>query len=156
MKVKPWTSQHILQRQSLGSTCVISLLRNVPKQNERHFVWGQHLLQIVYVLHVLTHMSCSFSMQNSWICTFSKLLACSNQFSSVLLFDLKCIANELKATLVVLQGKQPRHSNSSPSNLCYWHLITKRTQQRNKGMAERHTKSLVSILSINLGKIIGT
>ena len=27
--------------------------------------------------------------------------------------------------------------------VCYWHLLTKRTQQRNKGMAEWHTKSLV-------------
>ena len=61
-------------------------------------------------------MSCSFSIQNNWICTFSKLLACSSQFSSVLVFDLKCIASELKATLVVLQGQQPRHSNSTLSN----------------------------------------
>ena len=38
-------------------------------------------------------------------------LALSSQFSSVLILDLKRIADEVKATTVVLQGQQPRHVN---------------------------------------------
>ena len=95
------------------------------------------------ILHVLTHMSCSFSMQNSWICTLSKLLGFSSQFCGVLIFDLKRIAGKLEATTVVLQSRQPWHSNSTLSYPVLLAFPYKRAWKRNKGIAENHAKSLV-------------
>ena len=44
-------------------------------------------------------------------------VALSSQFCGVLILDWKRIADEVKATTtVVLQGQQPRHSNSTLSN----------------------------------------
>ena len=65
----------------------------------------------------------------------------SSQFCCVLILDLKCITNEIKATTVVLQGQQPRHSNSTLSNRALVAFTFQRAQQRKKGMAEDHTKS---------------
>ena len=44
-----------------------------------------------------------------------------------------------------LLGQQPRHSNSTLSNQVLLAFTCQTAQQRNKSMAERHTKSLVSI-----------
>ena len=59
-------------------------------------------------------------------------LALSSQFSSVLILDLKHIADEVKATTVVLQGQQPRHSNSTLSNRALLPFAYQWAQQRNK------------------------
>jgi len=80
----------------------------------------------MHILQTLWHFQASF-----------------HQFSSVLILDLKRIADEVKATTVVLQGQQPRHSNSTLSNRALLPFAYQWAQQRNKGMAENHTKSLV-------------
>ncbi len=57
--------------------------------------------------------------------------------------DREGIADELKATIPVLQGQQPRDSNSTSSSLGLLAFAFQRAQQKNKDMAENHTKSLV-------------
>ena len=52
--------------------------------------------------------------------------------------DFEGIASKREVVRAVLQGQQPRHSNSTLSNRGLLHLLTKKAQQRNKGMAEKH------------------
>ena len=69
---------------------------------------------------------------NSWICTFSKLLA----------FQASFLAS-LSLTWNALQGQQPRHLNATSPSLAlhYWHLLTKR---HSKGTSawQKDTQSL--------------
>jgi hypothetical protein len=53
------------------------------------------------------------------------------------------ISSKLEAAGAVLQGQQPRHSNSTLYNRVLLAFTYQRAQQRNKGMAKHHTKSLV-------------
>ena len=48
----------------------------------------------------------------------------------------------------------PRHSNPNGYNPVLLAFTHQRAQQRNKGMAENHAKSLVSNMSINLRKML--
>ena len=57
--------------------------------------------------------------------------------------DWEGIADELKATIPVLQGQQQGHSNPTLSNRVLVAFTFQRAQQRNKGMEKHHTKSLV-------------
>ena len=135
MKAKPWTHSTCCK----NGRSALHLYFSSEKCSKTN--WTKFCLRLApslkssYVLHVLTHNSHGFSKQDSWICTCSKLLAFSSQFSSVLILDLKRIANELKATTVVLQGQQPRHSNSTLSNRVLLAFTYQRVQQRNKRMA---------------------
>ena len=90
----------------------------VPKQNKQNSVWGQHSFQLCLTTFKLRYTT---SYQNS-----NSDQACTKKHSTNTCWecdvlrhwvDWECITGKLKATLAVLQGQQPRHSNSTATRI---------------------------------------
>ena len=114
------------------------------KQDERNSVWGQHLFQKCLTTFKLRYTTSPKKSSSDQACT-KKHSTNTCRECNVLgnWVDWEGIAGKLKATIPVLQGQQPRHSNPNRYNPALLAFTYQRAQQRNKDMAENHTKSLV-------------
>ena len=141
-----WTENHEFTANVVDADALLYILSflvwKMLPQDERNSGWGQRFFQIC--LTTITPRYTTSSNFKSGPSIFSKKHSTNTCRECDVLrqwVDWESIANELKATAVVLQGQQPRHSNSTLSNRALLPFAYQSAQQRKKGMAENHTKS---------------
>ena len=143
---KTMNSQHVLQRQCSALDLSFLFWEMFPQQDERNSVWGQHLLQICLTTFKLRYTT-SYQNSNSDQASTKKhsTNTCRECDVSRHWVNWESIANELKATLVVLQGKQPRHSNSTLSN----RVLLAFTYQKDTAKEQGHGRMTYKVFSLN-------
>ena len=155
-----WTENHEFTANVVDADALLYILSflvwKMLPQDERNSGWGQRFFQIC--LTTITPRYTTSSNFKSGPSIFSKKHSTNTCRECDVLrqwVDWESIADELKATIPILQGQQQGHWNSTLSNRVQVACTHQRAQQRNKGMAKHHTKSLVYILSIKLRKMLG-
>ena len=150
-----WTQNHELTAHVVDCRCGLSALhvsfifwKMFPQQDERNSVWGLHLLQICLTTFKLRYTTSYPNSNPDQACTKKRSTNTCRECDILRHWvDWERIADELKATLVVLQGQQPRHSNSTSSSLvllaCATGIYLPKGTAKEQGHGRKHTKSFV-------------
>ena len=150
MNAKPWT--HSTCCRCGRSALHVSFLfwKMFPQQDERNSVWGLHLLQICLTTFKLRYTTSYPNSIPDQACTKKRSTNTCRECDILRHWvDWERIADELKATLVVLQGQQPRHSNSTSSSLVLLACATGIYLPKGTAKEQGHGKKSFKVFSLN-------